>query len=389
MNNVPHKKSVMLVAGEISGDINGAHLIRAIKEENKHYSLSFFGLGGEKMEKEGLKNIYNLTDKGTIGFFEVLKYFPHIFYAYRKASKLLKKEKPDLLVLIDYQGFNVTLARKAKKNKTRVVYYIPPQEWIWGSEKGGKNVAENVDRLITIFEREDEFYRKVGAKTTYVGHPILDILDDQEKGQAPFLGAAPKGGSPLVGLFPGSRHQEINLLLPVILEVAKKIQERNKNIRFILSLSSSVFEKKVTEMVSKSGVSIKIIKGKSKEVISSSKMIITASGTVTLEAAVLERPMIVLYKISKISYFLANNILKIKVPFASLPNILLNKMAVPEFLQDNVESNDIAEETMQILNNEQLYNNIKNDLVRAKGMLGEKGAIKRAASVVLEEIDKC
>lgn len=381
MNNSLPKRSIMFVAGEISGDMHGAYLLRAIKEINTKYSLSFLGIGGEKMQREGMKNICNLTDKSTIGFLEIIKYFPKIYTAYNRAKKLIMSEKPDLLVLIDYQGFNMKLAQFARKQNIKVIYYIAPQEWIWGTVNGGQDVIKYTNKIITVFKEEDDFYKKIGGNTDYVGHPILDIAEDFEKESN-----LKNTDEDIIGLFPGSRHQEIDRILPIILEIAKKIKEIKPNVRFLLALSSEVFFYKVYQMIKDSGLEIEIIKDKAKEVINNSTLIITASGTITLEAAILEKPMIILYKLSNISYFFARYFLKIKLPYVSLPNIVLRKMVVFEYVQNKIKINDIIKKTIQLMDDKKLKEDITRNLKKVKLLLGEKGAIKRAAESILKEI---
>lgn len=374
----------MMSAGEVSGDIHGAMLAKELLKNNP--SLHLFGMGGENMRAAKVKTEVDVTSKGTIGILETFKHLPHVLFAFFEMVKLLKREKPDLLVLIDFQGFNMMLAKRAKKMGIKTVYYIPPQEWLWGTEKGIKNVVNTIDKLLCIFEPEAKIYKKYGANAIYVGNPNFDTARPSMSKEdfCKMFGLNPK--FPIIGIFPGSRSQEIESLMPIFIESSKIIKDSIPNAQFMIAASSTVFKEKIEQISKKHNSKIPIVLGKSHDLLNVSNIAIAASGTITMEAAILNTPIIMAYKLSKFTEFLAKNILKINLPYFTMPNILLNRMVIPEFIQDKANPENLAREAIKFLTSPELTKKIKNDYILVRNKLGPSNAVRRAAEEIFYEL---
>lgn len=377
---------IMLSAGEVSGDIHGAALAKELLKINP--SIELFGMGGEKMRAAKVKTICDLTSKGTIGIIEIFKFLPSILLTFFKMKKLLKDENPDALVLIDYQGFNMLLAKQAKKLGIKTIYYIPPQEWLWGKEKGIKDVATTLDKLLCIFEKETEIYKHYGANAVYVGNPNFDTAKptmSKEEFCAKFS-LNPK--FPIFGLFPGSRQQEIDTLLPVFIETAHLIKKSIPNSQFVIAISSLNFKEKIEKVVysEKDKIKILVLYGLSHDILNACNLAIAASGTIITEAVILNTPIIMAYKISKATYFIAKNLLKINLPYLTMPNILINKLVIPEFIQEEANPENIAKKAIEIITSDHENKKMLNEYKNIRNLLGKPGAVKRAAEEIIVEL---
>jgi len=336
---------IVISATEVSGDIHAANLVKAIKRINPR--TKFIGIGGERMQKAGVDVRSITVHMGTIGLLEGVKYYPSFLKIRSMMKKILLREKPHLLILIDSRDFNLSIARLAKKFAIPTVYYVAPPIWAWPDRKG-KRVARTLERIIAIFPFEAKIYRECGAKVSFVGHPFLDI-------------ARPS---------------------TLMLSTAEKASKRLKNVQFLLPLSSSVFKDRIVRMVNKSEVSVKIVTDGVYEVMNISHLLITSSGTATLEASCLGTPMIIVYKTS-LSTYLIGKIL-VKLPYIGLPNILADKMIVPELLQFQAKPDRLSNLVLELLNHPQKLEKMRIELKKVVKKLGEPGAIDRAAKVVLE-----
>jgi len=375
-----HNKSVMIVAGEASGDIYGAHLVVAIKELDP--CIEFFGLGGPEMERVGVRIMYQLSAMAVVGITEIIPKIRYIFRALRELKLVLKVTPPDLLILIDYPGFNLNLAKKAHSLGIPVFYYIPPQVWAWW-ERRVRKIAKMVDRVAVILPFEKEFYRKHGLKVEYVGHPLLDI-------------SLPKSGEekikesldinhkriPILGLFPGSRDEEIVRMLPAMIGAAEIICRDYPSLCCILPLASIVREDVAMPLIENAKIDIKIGRLDTKEILKIADLALIASGTATLEAAIMETPMVIVYKVSYLSYILGRFL--IKVSNIGLVNLVAGKAIVPELIQGKATALRLAEEALAILKNETLKKDMKKGLKLVHEQLGQGGAAKKAAHIAGE-----
>jgi len=374
------KKSVMIVAGEASGDIYGAHLVLAIKKLTP--DIGFFGLGGPEMEKVGVRITYQLSAMAVVGMTEVIPRIRYIFRALRELKIILTISPPDLLILIDYPGFNLNLARKAHSLGIPVLYYITPQVWAW-RERRVRKIAKRVDRVAVILPFEKDFYRRFGLTVEYVGHPLLDVsLPKKDKKEIrECLGIGYERG-PILELLPGSRAEEIVRLMPVMISAAEIISHYYPHLYCILPLASTVREDVVKPYLKNAKIDITIGRSDTKELLKIADLALIASGTATLEAAIMETPMVIAYKVSPLSSILARFL--IKVSNIGLVNLVAGKAIVPELIQDKVTAFRLAEEGLAILKNDGLRTDMKKGLRLVKEQLGQGGASKKAAHIAGE-----
>ncbi|MEK7377039.1 MAG: lipid-A-disaccharide synthase [Candidatus Margulisiibacteriota bacterium] len=373
---------VMVSAGEVSGDLHASFLTSELLRLNP--TLKIFGMAGERSKAAGVDVRIDLSAKGTVGITEVLRFLPSILTAYFKMKALLKKERPDLLVLVDYQGFNMLLAKYAKKIGIKTIYYISPQEWLWGAEKGVKAAASSLYKILAIFEDEAKAYKKAGANVVYIGNPNLDTikLSADKASFCRSFGLNPN--FPVLGLFPGSRLQEINRLLGILLKAGNLIKARVPNAQFVLSLSSEHFRNGIEKKIN--GSRVKLIYGKSHDILNASNVSLAASGTVTMEATILGAPIIMAYKISLISYLIGKYILRIRLPYFSMTNLIAGYEVIPEFVQDKATAENIAGKAIELLTDKGSIAAIKAGYSKVLSKFGSPGAVKRAAQQINYEL---
>jgi lipid-A-disaccharide synthase len=298
----------MIVAGEASGDLHGACLVKeALKLDP---SLSFFGIGGSRMRETGVVTLTDAAEIAVVGLVEVVAHFPVIYRAFIKLKNILETDPPELLILIDYPDFNLRLAKIAKKADVRVLYYISPQVWAWRVGRV-KQIGRVVDHMAVVFPFEVPFYEKENVPVTFVGHPLVDAVQPSmtcSRAQETFgLNPAVK----TVGLFPGSRRQEIKNLFPVILESAALLSREFQDIQFILPLASSLKREDIDPFIKVSGLDITVVEESAYDVMQVCDAILCVSGTVTLEIAMIGVPMVIIYKVAPLTYMLGKHLIKV------------------------------------------------------------------------------
>jgi len=373
---------IMISAGEVSGDIHGTYLVQALKKLDP--SIYFFGMGSEKLLAEGVDVKFDLTKRGSIGIFEALPNIVPIYIIYKKMVALMKKEKPDMLILVDSQGINMPLAKAAKKLGIKTVYYIAPQEWLWGTDKGVKKVAATIDQIISIFEKEHKIYQTAGANSVYFGHPLIDIVQPvltQKQAREEYVG---KDAGPIIAICPGSRMQEIKSLLPIMLSACELIHKQIPKAKFIIPAASTNMIQSIFNMVSDNFRPLAIV-GHTYDILNAADIALCASGTINLEASLLGVPNIMVYKLSPLTYFVGKHILKLdkKLKYFSMPNMLLDQMAIPELTMEKANPKQIAEEALSILYSSERQQNMRAAFSALKSKLGEPGVISRAAAAIL------
>jgi lipid-A-disaccharide synthase len=376
-------KKIMVSAGEVSGDIHAAYLIKALKSLDPH--LTFFGIGSERLKAEGVKIFFDITARATVGLLEALPNLPYFYFTFKKMVALMRQERPDLLLLVDSQGLNMPLAIEAKKLGIKTAYYIPPQEWLWGNRRNLKKVADNIDLIIAIFEKEYQSYKQAGGKVVYFGHPLVDMVKpslSKADALSLFFGS-PEDTYPTISLFPGSRKHEIENLLPVLLKAASLIKQKLLHARFLISVASLGTMKHVFPLVGDYGP--KAIVDQSYNILSVSDIALCTSGTINLEASLLGIPNLMIYKLSPLTYFIGKHILKVdkKIPFFSMPNLLLNSPVIPELTMKAANPQRIAAEALAILNNPQRAAEMRAAFSLLKEKLGQPGVISRCAKEIL------
>ncbi|HIJ81881.1 MAG TPA: lipid-A-disaccharide synthase [Desulfuromonadales bacterium] len=374
----------MIVAGEASGDIYGAQLVR--ESHRLDGALSFFGIGGARMREAGVETLVDSKDMAVVGLVEVVKHFDVISAAFLKLKRILLDDPPDLLVLIDYPGFNLRLAKVAKRAGVKVLYYISPQIWAWRQGRVRK-IARLVNHMAVILPFEAPFYERAGVPVTFVGHPMADLVNvSMGRNEA----AASFGLDPeckIVGLFPGSRRNEIERLLPVIIDAAVRLKESVPGVQFILPLASTLDESAIVPRLAAAGLDVTIRRDRIHDLIRACDAVISVSGTVTLEIALVGTPMVIIYKLSPLTYQLARRL--IKLDHIGLCNIVAGETVVQELIQDNATGDRIATEIRLILNDRRYSDAIVEKLQSIRHKLGGSGnASARTASLLFDLIGR-
>jgi len=370
---------VMVVAGEASGDLHAANLIHQLK--GLVPSSSFFGMGGPKMKDEGVELSYHVRDLSLIGFSEALRRLPFFRRVMREMVNLLEKEGPDLVILVDYPGFNLRFAHQVKRRGIPLVYYICPQVWAWGGWRI-KKMARLVDRAIVVFPFEADLYRKVEIKADFVGHPLLEVMKEEPDREAFRQSVGVKNEEKILGLFPGSREGEVKRILPLMLETCRLLSKRIW-VRPFLALSPNISPSLVRSL--SQGYELEILKGRNYELMASSSLVLVASGTATLEATILGTPMVIVYRLSSSSWFLGR--LLVRLPHIGMVNILAGKRLVPELIQKSADPERIAFEAWRLLKDERRRKEMSQGLLEVKEGLGKPGAYLRAARIVAKVLE--
>ena len=372
-------KSIMIIAGEASGDVHGAKLAHSIKNRSRDTFL--FGVGGIAMKTEGVRILVDIKTLSVMGITEVLAKLPSIYRAMTTVKKALNRLKPNLLILIDFPDFNFHVAAAAKKLGIPVLYYISPQIWAWRQKRVHK-IKRLVDHMAVILPFEAAFYRKHHVPVTFVGHPLLDgLMPAPDR-----LPATTHIKEPVIGLIPGSREKEVTTLLPVMLQAAKIIKRTLPTSRFMVSCAESINPDLVSTIVSHyaSTFEIEIIKGSIGKIFKQSRMVVAASGTVTLEAALYGMPTVIIYKVSPLSYWIGKRLIKVK--YIGIANLIAQKELQPELIQDDASPQAIAAAVTGMINDPERLRKNEKELIGIRDLLGGTGASDRVAGIALDLI---
>ena len=380
---------IFISTGEVSGDLQGSLLITALKNQaaSSGLELEIVALGGDKMAAAGATLIGNTTSIGSIGILEALPFILPTLKIQRQAIAFLKDNPPDLVVFIDYMGGNLPMGKYIRRNMPDVptVYYIAPQVWVTSiGEKDTEQLIKISDKLLAIFPEEARYFQNKGADASWVGHPLVDRMQSfpsRETARAK-LGIA--DDVTCIALLPASRSQEIKHLVPVIFEAAREIQNKIPEVHFWIPLSLEVYREEIEKQVHKYQLRATVVSSQQKEVLAAADLAITKSGTVNLELALLNIPQVVLYRLNPFTYWVAKNILKIKISYASPPNLLVMREIVPEFIQETATPENIVETAMEFLLNEQRQQQMQADYQEMLQFVGEIGVCDRAAEEILQ-----
>jgi len=374
--------TLMIIAGEVSGDIHGGKLVREIKKLNP--AIAFFGTGGEQMRAEGVDLIHDLNDLAVLGLVEVIRHYPRIRSIFYEMIECAHQRKPDAVILIDYPGFNIRIAEHLKKLGIPVIYFISPQIWAWGQHRK-KVISQRVDKMLVFFDFEKQFYSDTGLDVEFVGHPLVEHLVPEISRESFIASHDLDPDRPLLGLLPGSRKNEIERLLPVMLESAREIYQAMPEVQFVLPVGSAIPRGQLMGIYEQwkesNTVPVTLIDGQVHETMAYSDLVLVASGTATLETACLGTPMIILYKVNVITSLCAR--LVIKIPYIGLVNVVAGRIVAPEFLQHNARPSKIAACAMEYLSHPETMIDFKNELKRVKQKLGGPGALQRAAQSIM------
>lgn len=375
-------QNILIIAGEPSGDMRGGELL---KELNKSLpGISFWGIGGDHMLREGVELIEHIRKLSVVGVWEGLKSLPRTKLQLRRCVRAVQKRKPIAAILIDYPGFNLTLAKYFHDKNIPVIYYVIPQVWAWGTDRT-ELLKRRVDKILVLFEFEKRFLKDYGIEAEFVGHPLVDKASNRDRPYFPKQTKQKIGSVPIspitVALLPGSRETEIKNLLPVTLKAASILRKEQSGINFVLAESSNVKGSVYDSILSKyNGLDIQRIKDNTFEALERSDFAIVAAGTATLETAMMGKPLVVIYKAAVLTYFFFR--FHIKIPYLGLVNIIAGKEVAPEFLQFNAVPEKISKKVLEIINDNELLVLIKDELKKVKTILGEKGASRRAAEAI-------
>lgn len=369
---------IMISAGEASGDLHAGAICRAILKIEPDAEV--YGMGGDNLRQAGGEVVFDIIkDHSVMGFVEVLRKLPDILRLRTAFLRLMEDRRPDVLLTIDYPGFNMRLAKLAKKRHIPVVSFIPPSAWAWRPGRAA-GVVKVVDKIASIFPFEYRLYKKYGADIEFVGHPLVDTVHPSLPRREAEKLAGKRPGHPLVLLLPGSRPMEIQRLLPVMLGAAKILHARRPDLDFAMLRASTIPETELHQAIAETRLDIRITDRCNYDVMSVADFAIATSGTVTLEAALCNLPCVILYKASPVSFWIAKHV--VEIPNIGLPNIVAGRLIEPELLQDACTPETVARVSLELMEPAR-YAQLKRDLAETRERLGEPGALHRVAELVL------
>ena len=389
-------RKIFISTGEVSGDLHGGLLANALfnEAEKRSIDLEICGLGGERMRKEGVKILQDTTSISAIGVWEALPLLIPTIKIQKKFYKSLKNLSPNCLVLIDYMGPNIKIGRKLKseKNKIPIYYYIAPQEWAW---RVGNNSTTDLisfsDRIFAIFKQEANFYKRRGGNVLWIGHPMIDLIKKipTKKDSRKILKL--RANENILLIMPASRPQELKYVLPVFMQVARKLQQKYPSLIVYIPSCREVFDSKFKLALDNFKVKGKVISQTDIEelkthIYSLTKLALCKSGTVNMELALYGLPQIVGYRVSRVTAFIAKKILNFKVKFISPVNLLVKKLIIPEFVQKDFEVKKIYDKACRVLERKSEKEKISKGYEDLKKELGKEGVVKRAAEEIINSL---
>ena len=374
---------IMFSAGEVSGDLHGALLAKEIKRLRPDAEL--VGFGGFNMEKAGVSLWQNLNGFGFMGLVEVVKNLRKIFRLLDDLTDMMKKNPPDLLVLIDYPDFNWRLAKRAKALGISVFSYIPPSAWAWRQGRA-KECAKIADEFVAVYPFETKVYEKAGAKISFLGNPLVDLVKPSAKSTATRQKFGVKDDEAMALLMPGSRRHEIKFLLPTMKEAAAIVKAARPNVKFFLPVADNMDENLLTDALGEMKDDVTLVKENRYDLMAGADAALATSGTVVMEAAILSLPCVVLYKMAAVTYSIMRHFVSVK--YFSLPNILLNRPLQTELLQYDATPENAAKEILRLLPGEARREEVLAGLKEAVGLLGDEGAAARIAEKIVSAAER-
>jgi len=372
----------MIITGEVSGDLIGASLIRELKKANSNLEVT--GIGGDRMKSEGMDLIYHTDQMAFLGFVEIVKHLPFIHQVQKKLIETIKHEKINCVVLIDYPGFNLSIAKKLKPLGVKIIYYVSPQLWAWAKGRV-KKIRRLVDKMLVVFPFEVDFYKNENVEVEYVGHPLVEriyqynFLSKEEF----FSKFNLDKGKEILLVMPGSRKQEVKEIFPEVIKAANLLAEKF-NLQVVVAKSKNIDEKLVRQLSGKQKFST--LEDHNYELMKYSSFGIIKSGTSTLEAGYFSLPMVVVYKTSALTYLIGKQL--VKLDRIGMVNILLDEMVIPELIQQDASTENIVNTAEKILSDDLVYEKLKLKLRDVKEKLGSDGASAKAAKSILEILNE-
>jgi len=370
-------KRIMLVVGEASGDLHGARLVQSLYQRDP--DLEIFGVAGERLREAGLGVVIDVSQLTGMGLIELVGNLRTLCRAYRLLRGVLREKRPDLLILIDFPEFNLRLARLAKDLGIPVLYYISPQVWAWRPGRIHK-IARLVDRMAVVFPFEVQLYERAGVRADFVGHPLLDVVRPTRPREATLGRHGLEPAKRTIALLPGSRRREVAYHLPLMLQAAERMHQQ-MGAQFIVVRASTVERRQIEEALARTSLPVSIADGDVYNVLHASDLAWVASGTATLETALLQRPMVIVYRLAWLTYFLAR--LLVRVNHIGMVNIIAGERVVPELIQRDVTGERIFMESERILQDAALRTWTAQRLAEVREKLGSPGAADRVAEIAL------
>ncbi|MDE0297452.1 MAG: lipid-A-disaccharide synthase [Candidatus Poribacteria bacterium] len=369
--------AILIVAGEPSGDLQASRVATQLKTLRPDIEL--FGMGGDRMEAAGVSLVYHIRDSAVMGIGEVLSAIPAFLKKQRYLKRLIREKRPDAVVLVDFAEFNMGLAAYAQRLKIPIVYYIPPKAWAWRGYRA-KKIAKRTSAVASIFPFETDFYRRAGAHVRFVGHPLLDYANSDLGVSEAREKLELATDAPVLGLMPGSRRREVEALYPAMMDAAERVRRILPDCQLILPLAPSIPPETLPK-----APTVQIVKDATYDAMRASDLILVASGTATLEAACLLTPMVVLYRLSRLSWWTAQRF--VKLDSSALPNIVAGRRIVPELLQDEVEVERLTSVALGLLQDPEKRKAQQVALCKVREQLGGSGAAERTAELVLGYVE--
>ncbi len=372
------EKHILIICGEASGDLHAGNLAKEILALNPQIKIS--GVGGEILRRSPAEIYYDIKDLAVIGLFDVLKKLPKFLALKKLILKKIDETKPTAIIFVDFSGFNLRLA-KAINRTIPAIYYISPQ--VWASRRGRvKTIKKYIHKMIVLFKFEKEFYQKYGIDVHLVGHPLLDIVRPTTEKKEFCNDLKLYESKTTIALLPGSRKQEIKNILPLMLKASVLIHNSRQDTQFVVAKSSQVDWDTYHHITHAFKLDLKIVENKTYDCLNIADFCLVASGTATLETAIMQKPFVVIYKMGLLNYLLYRP--QVKLAFIGMVNIVADKLIVPEFIQFQATPNKIAQEVLKLLKDPAALEKMRNSLAQVKASLGKKGAASRAAKIIVD-----
>ena len=374
----PSMLRIMIIAGEASGELHGAGVVEALKR--RHSDSDIFGIGGDRMKAAGCELLYHIEQFAFMGLVEVLRHLPFVRRAMQRLEQVFQTRRPDVLVLIDYPDFNLRLARIARRYDIPILYYISPQVWAW---RAGRihTIVKLVDRMAVVFPFEVSLYEQAGGQVEFVGHPLLEVLEAKYDKDTfcQQVGLDPQ--QPVIGLLPGSRRQEVTSLLPVMLNTLSAVQQRLQHVQGVIGLAPTIRPETISPMLN-GHTSVATVENMTYDVMKHADLLLVTSGTATLESACFGTPLIVLYKMARLSWWIARRL--VTIPNIGLVNVVAGRRIAPEFLQDAAHPDRLVPEVVNLLQDPERLKGMRKELQDVRTKLGAPGASDRVADLALD-----
>lgn len=370
---------LLISCGEPSGDLYGAELVRHLRKTVP--DLDVFGLGGDRLQAQGSRLVAHVRDLAVVGLLEVVSHLPRLRRVFRTLLDDVDAARPDAVVLVDYPDFNLRLARQVHRRGIPVFYYVSPQVWAWrrGRVRG---IRETVSRMLVIFPFEEALYREAGVPVTFVGHPLVDLVRPAPDRAAFLRDCGLDPGRPVIAILPGSRPKEIGHNLAGLARAAERLRRRRPELQFLVALAPSIDRGSLERAFAASGA--RFVAGATHAALGAATLALVASGTATVEAALLGAPMVVVYRISRLSYGLGRPL--VDVPHFAMVNLIAGRAVVPELMQSDFTADRVVAEVAALLDDPERREAMKRDLADVRRRLGEPGASARAAGVVADAL---